>query len=211
DPCGGGSIISGGTGSSCCGADGGDMGSFSASGQPFTGGQPAAANGQSFNLPAPAPAASGSTPGNSGNATFGIDSSIKTPTPAFPFGQKPAAPQQNPASGNPAPGQGPAPAANPAKTPSPLPGTSGVLQMNVPENSVVYINGYRTKLTGTERNFTAKNLIPGESYEFEIKVVSVEDGQLREQVKTTSLTPGNTAVLAFDFSEQRSVHTIALK
>lgn len=83
--------------------------------------------------------------------------------------------------------------------------------MNVPENSVVYINGYRTKLTGTERNFTAKNLIPGESYEFEIKVVSVEDGQLREQVKTTSLTPGNTAVLAFDFSEQRSVHTIALK
>lgn len=196
DPCCGGSFVNGvlNSSGSCCGVEGEE--------------NIVPSNGKASNLPTPAPATSGSTPIHSDNKTFGIDSSIRTTTPAYPFGQKASGSAPAP---NPAPQAPVQPAANPPKTPSPLPGTSGVLQMNVPENSVVYINGYRTKLSGTERNFTAKNLIPGETYEFEIKVVSVEDGQLREQIKTTALTPGSTAVLAFDFSEQHSLHTIALK
>jgi uncharacterized protein (TIGR03000 family) len=75
--------------------------------------------------------------------------------------------------------------------------TVGSIQMNVPENAVVIINGYRTKLTGTSRTFLAKNLVPGEVYPFEIKVLIEKDGNIFSGVKETELRAGDNAQVAF--------------
>ncbi len=100
-------------------------------------------------------------------------------------------------------------APQPRSTTTP-PGTSGMIQMSVPEDSVVFVNGYQTHMTGTERNFTANNLIPGEIYDFEIKVLYSDNGEPKEMVKNTSLIPGSTSYLAFDVPLDSNVRTVAL-
>lgn len=88
----------------------------------------------------------------------------------------------------------------PSGVPNPttvVPGSTGVIRMTVPEDAIVYINGYQTKLTGVERSFTANNLENGEAYDFEIRVVALQEGQAMEQVKYTTLVGGKTAALAF--------------
>lgn len=75
--------------------------------------------------------------------------------------------------------------------------TSGSIRMKVPENAVVIINGYRTKLTGDNRTFMANDLIPGQVYTFEIRVLVEKDGQILSGVKETELRAGSTAEVAF--------------
>ncbi len=75
---------------------------------------------------------------------------------------------------------------------------AGVIRMLVPEDSVVFINGYRTKQKGALRSFAANNLEYGESYTFEIRVVEVRDGKRYEDVQSTTLTAGDTTALAFN-------------
>ncbi|MDO4586258.1 MAG: TIGR03000 domain-containing protein [Planctomycetia bacterium] len=87
---------------------------------------------------------------------------------------------------------------------------TGVLRMTVPADSIVYINGYQTKLTGTERNFTANDLIAGQTYHFEIRVVAVRNGQTLEEVKTASLIAGSTSSIAFSDFENQGLQEIAL-
>jgi uncharacterized protein (TIGR03000 family) len=77
---------------------------------------------------------------------------------------------------------------------------AGVLNMLVPEDAVVYVNGYRTKQTGAVRSFAAKSLEYGETYSFEIRVVAVRDGQVYEDVQHATLTAGQETALAFNLS-----------
>ncbi len=77
---------------------------------------------------------------------------------------------------------------------------AGVLNMLVPEDAVVYVNGYRTKQTGAVRSFAAKSLEFGETYSFEIRVVAVRDGQVFEDVQHATLTAGQETALAFNLS-----------
>ena len=84
-------------------------------------------------------------------------------------------------------------------TPAPNLKGSGVIRMLVPENAVVYVNGYRTKQKGDLRSFAARELEIGQTYTFEVRVVASIDGALREEVKNTTLVAGETASLAFDF------------
>lgn len=79
---------------------------------------------------------------------------------------------------------------------------SGLIRMLVPENAVVYVNGYRTKQKGRVRSFAARELEKGQSYTFEIRVVALCDGKLREEVKSTTLVAGDSAALAFDFRNE---------
>ncbi len=81
--------------------------------------------------------------------------------------------------------------------------TVGSIQMAVPENAVVIINGYRTKLSGTNRTFLAKNLVPGEVYSFEIKVLVEKNGNVYSGVKETELRAGESAQVAFRAADFR--------
>lgn len=84
---------------------------------------------------------------------------------------------------------------------TPLPTTgAGVIRMLVPEDAVVYVNGYRTKQKGAVRTFAAKKLQVGETYAFEIRVVAVRGGQTYEDVQTTTLTAGDSTALAFNLT-----------
>ena len=74
----------------------------------------------------------------------------------------------------------------------------GVIRMLVPEDSVVFVNGYRTKQKGALRSFAARQLELGETYSFEIRVVAVREGRVYEDVQTTTLTAGDSTSLAFN-------------
>ncbi|MBQ6827098.1 MAG: TIGR03000 domain-containing protein [Thermoguttaceae bacterium] len=97
----------------------------------------------------------------------------------------------------------PAPSAAPETVPTPPADPNlgaGVLNMLVPEDAIVYVNGYRTKQTGAVRSFAAKSLEFGETYSFEIRVVAVRDGQVFEDVQHATLTAGQETALAFNLS-----------
>ncbi len=78
--------------------------------------------------------------------------------------------------------------------------SSSFIKMLVPEDSVVYVNGYRTKQTGALRTFAARNLEFGETYEFEIRVVAVRNGKTFEDVQSTILTAGDSTSMAFNLT-----------
>ena len=88
---------------------------------------------------------------------------------------------------------------------------SGVINMIVPSDSVVYINGYQTKLSGTERNFVANNLVEGQVYAFEIRVVAERNGQMVEETQTTNLVAGANSSLAFEFKNTNPMEAVALR
>ena len=122
-------------------------------------------------------------------------------SPAIP--QDAVAPQLSAPVSAPAPAAAPAPTAVPETVPTPAADPtlgSGVLNMLVPEDSVVYVNGYRTKQTGAVRSFAAKSLEFGETYSFEIRVVAVRNGQVFEDVQHATLTAGQETALAFNLS-----------
>ena len=85
----------------------------------------------------------------------------------------------------------------PTPAPNPILG-GGVIRMLVPEDAVVYVNGYRTKQRGEVRSFAARDLVVGEAYSFEIRVVALRNGERFEDVQTTVLTAGETTALAFN-------------
>lgn len=85
--------------------------------------------------------------------------------------------------------------------PTPAPSTgAGVLRMLVPEDSIVYVNGYRTKQKGAVRTFAARDLQVGETYEFTIRVVAVRNGKTFEDVQKSTLTAGQSTALAFNLT-----------
>lgn len=83
---------------------------------------------------------------------------------------------------------------------------AGLLTIRVPENAAVFINGYRTKSTGTTRQYISNGLKPGLSYKYEVRAETVRDGRLVEDSQVVYLTAGNSERVAFSFdsnSEQR--------
>lgn len=77
---------------------------------------------------------------------------------------------------------------------------AGLIRMLVPEDSVVYVNGYRTNQKGELRTFAAKNLEYGENYSFDVKVVAVRDGKTYVDSKNITLTAGDSTALAFNLT-----------
>lgn len=129
--------------------------------------------------------------------TGGIEAGVSpTPTLQTETPAAPAIPQVAPSTQISAPTDVetvPTPPADPAVG-------AGVLNMLVPEDAIVYVNGYRTKQTGAVRSFAAKSLEFGETYSFEIRVVAVRDGQVFEDVQHATLTAGQETALAFNLS-----------
>ena len=79
---------------------------------------------------------------------------------------------------------------------------SATLTLNVPAEAVVYVNDQRMKTQGTERKFVAKNLSYNRKNTYEIRVVTVEEGQEVAQTKVIDLVPEEPALLAFDFNRE---------
>lgn len=108
----------------------------------------------------------------------------------------------------------PAPAQTPALPPEPSPSTldntgpqtqattpadAGLLTIQVPEGATVYVNGYRTKSTGSTRQYVSRGLKPGLSYKYEVRAEMVRDGRLVEDTQVVYLRANNSQRLAFSF------------
>jgi uncharacterized protein (TIGR03000 family) len=86
-----------------------------------------------------------------------------------------------------------------------------VLNINLPAESLVFVNGKPTKSTGGQRTFVARRLVPGKVYTFEVKAILNRDGQEVTRSEIVSVTGGNNRNVAFDFdAEQKVVTTVAV-
>ena len=76
--------------------------------------------------------------------------------------------------------------------------TGALLVIQVPGSAAVLINGQRTNLSGTVREFLASGLAEDGRYEYEVTML-VDDGATRREVtKTVWLAAGTEQILSFD-------------
>ena len=74
-----------------------------------------------------------------------------------------------------------------------------ILTLDVPEDSIVYVNDRRTRTQGTRRSYASRNLQPGEQYRYRLKVVSNVDGKEVVKRKTVLMNANDRELLSFDF------------
>ena len=77
---------------------------------------------------------------------------------------------------------------------------SALLTVAVPEDAVVYVNGYRTRSTGARRRFVSTGLQRGESYGYEVRAEIERDGKRIDRTRVVSLSAGRKADLTFEFA-----------
>lgn len=71
-----------------------------------------------------------------------------------------------------------------------------LIDVTLPEDAIVYVNGKLTKKTGEFRTFVARHQSPNRSYRYE--VAAIKDGQ--KKVETFTMLAGGSKSLNFDFS-----------
>lgn len=76
------------------------------------------------------------------------------------------------------------------------------LNVQVPENAVVLVNGHRTTSTGTSRRYTTPALDASQTYSFVIKAQLEQDGATLEETKTVRLTAGGSRSVSFNLRPQ---------
>ena len=89
---------------------------------------------------------------------------------------------------------------------------SALITVDVPQDAIVYVNGYRTKSTGAHRRFMSAGLERGATYAFEVRAEVDRDGKAVRRTKVVTLAGGqrrNVAFGSFD-AEAPSVTTVKL-
>ena len=88
------------------------------------------------------------------------------------------------------PGAGYHPAYGPAR--------SLTLNVKVPADAKVFVNGMATTSTGTDRQYISKGLKAGSRYSYEVRAEFAVDGQTVTQTKNVQLGAGENGSLSFD-------------
>ena len=68
--------------------------------------------------------------------------------------------------------------------------TATTLNLQVPHNAQVTINGFRTKTTGTRRKYISSNLDPAKNYQYNIEIVWQSATGVYRQLRSTEMMPG---------------------
>lgn len=106
-------------------------------------------------------------------------------------------------------------------SPGPDPGADGtsiqqsdaglaVLNLNLPVESKVYINGRLTATEGSHRSYVSKNLNEDRDYSYKVKAVLVRNGKELVRTKLVKMRPGLSKTVDFDF-DQPVLTTLALE
>ncbi len=74
----------------------------------------------------------------------------------------------------------------------------GVINVRVPSNAKVLVNGHLTKATGSERRYVSANLKPGLTYRYVIRAWAPRNGKEYSDTKVVYLTAGAQRDLALD-------------
>jgi uncharacterized protein (TIGR03000 family) len=72
------------------------------------------------------------------------------------------------------------------------------MKVQVPEDSLVYVNGILTRSTGAARTYVSRGLSRGFQYTYEVRAEAMRDGVKVEETKVVSLKPGDSIELAFN-------------
>jgi uncharacterized protein (TIGR03000 family) len=80
--------------------------------------------------------------------------------------------------------------------------------LTVPHDAQVLINGRPTKSHGTQRNYVARGVQPGYTYDFHVRVEVVRDGRPVSSEQTLRLSAGEHRELTFSLSG-RSLNSLA--
>jgi len=73
-----------------------------------------------------------------------------------------------------------------------------VLEVEVPENARVFVNGKATTSSGVHRRYVSRGLQSGFSYTYEVRVEGEVDGEMVSETKTVQITAGQESKLAFE-------------
>jgi uncharacterized protein (TIGR03000 family) len=141
----------------------------------------------------------GSSGGSSGGTVI-YDGAVS------PSDSGPAGPPQTPPSA-PTPGPG-------SDAPAPMPSAmyrsmngaqTALLNVSVPAEAKIFVNGAATTSTGMQRQFVSRGLETGNRYEYEVRAEMVRDGNTVTETKKVALAPGQLANLAFNFDSNNDV------
>ncbi len=79
-----------------------------------------------------------------------------------------------------------------------------VLDVQVPEDATLIVNGHRTRSTGEARRFVSQGLKRNRRYRYTVQALLHRDGQQRSSSKTVELRADQVAHLSFDFGSTTS-------
>jgi uncharacterized protein (TIGR03000 family) len=71
------------------------------------------------------------------------------------------------------------------------------LNVQVPANAEVWLNGYKTKLTGSARTFISPPLTNDQNYRYHVRVRWMENGQPVTQERDVPVAPGTQTSVQF--------------
>jgi uncharacterized protein (TIGR03000 family) len=81
----------------------------------------------------------------------------------------------------------------------PAPGASAYLNLSVPRDATVVINGHVTKSTGEARRYVSRGLRPNMEYQFTVQAEVARNGQKLERTKVVRVRANESTDIAFDF------------
>ncbi len=143
-----------------------------------------------------------SSSGGSSSSGGVIYEEPSTPMPAPPAtGAKPATP-----------GTDVPPAPMPTSMYQSLGGSEvALLNVSVPAEAKIFVNGAATTSSGTERQYISRGLKSGDHYTYEVRAEINRDGQTVTETKTVALTAGEQAGLSFNFDSNQNAPVAAGK
>jgi uncharacterized protein (TIGR03000 family) len=105
-------------------------------------------------------------------------------------------------------GEGDLPNPPPAADASDTTGTA-MLNVRVPSEARVFVNGRPTTSTGASRQYISRGLEQGYNYTYEVRAEAVIDGQIVEDTRVVRLQAGDAVQVAFDL-KPRAETTLTL-
>jgi uncharacterized protein (TIGR03000 family) len=116
----------------------------------------------------------------------------------------------------PAPDGGVTPSPGPDRTnfiPDPIESSTdgstdtALLNLQVPSEAVVYVNGRRTTTPGSLRRYISRNLKAGRDYTYEVRAEIERDGKTLSRTRVIQLTAGDNKTFEMDFDNQQQLVT----
>jgi uncharacterized protein (TIGR03000 family) len=74
------------------------------------------------------------------------------------------------------------------------------MQIFVPADAKLFINGREMKSTGRVRTFSSEPLVEGVAYMYKVRAEMIRDGRTITENETVQLQPGRITQLTFDFA-----------
>ena len=179
-----------------------------------------------FPLNGGVPLDSGAFPLDSGvpldSGAFPLDSGVPLDSGAFPLDggtapldggglQFPSDGIISPPVPTPAPAPGGSPDPGPETTDTSLENEVAVLNLRLPKDASVFVNGRLTSTPGSFRSYVSRNLKPGKTYNYEVRAEVEREGKKLSRTKVIQLVAGNNKTFNMSFDgDQAPITSVTL-